>query len=206
MADVRAVVHRQPDGSPSPAGSDVFLLPHVLGNTLEGRAVEDVLFLRDEMANMAWAIERIVESPIERPRNRFDEEPEPAPPEASPLPGIAAYRLGTTPPGNWVPLLPVQTADGLRLQRGKVLQPDGSQELVAALGRVLNPTGVDGLAIHEEEVPREGVRVTRSYQLARWQDGSTHLWIGRRKRVGRGEGSSGLRFDRVVPPAEQPPP
>jgi hypothetical protein len=26
-------------------------------------------------------------------------------------------------------------------------------------------------------------------------DGSMHLWIGRRKEIGCGEGSSGLRFD-----------
>jgi hypothetical protein len=51
----------------------------------------------------------------------------------------------------------------------------------------------------DEEVPREGARVTRSYQYSRWIDGSTHLWIGRRKRPGRGEGSSGLRFDVVEP-------
>jgi hypothetical protein len=49
--------------------------------------------------------------------------------------------------------------------------------------------------LYEEEVPREGVRVTRVYQYTRWCDGSSHLWIGRRKRIGRGEGSSGLRFD-----------
>jgi hypothetical protein len=37
--------------------------------------------------------------------------------------------------------------------------------------------------------------VTRSYRYARWTDGSTHLWVSRRKQPGRGEGSSGLRFD-----------
>jgi hypothetical protein len=42
-------------------------------------------------------------------------------------------------------------------------------------------------------------RVTRSYQYARWSNGSTHLWIGRRKQPGRGEGSSGLRFGVVEP-------
>jgi hypothetical protein len=100
-------------------------------------------------------------------------------------------------PDNWVPLLPVQSSAGLRLKRGKVLKADGSQELVAAKGHILNPeeTQGRGLAIFEEEIPREGIRVTRTYQLARWQDGSTHLWIGRRKTVGRGEGSSGLKFD-----------
>ena len=40
--------------------------------------------------------------------------------------------------------------------------------------------------------------MTRHYQLARWLDGSTLLWASRRKQVGRGEGSSGLRFDRVL--------
>jgi hypothetical protein len=49
--------------------------------------------------------------------------------------------------------------------------------------------------MHDEEVPREGARVTRAYQYARWVDGSTHLWSGRRKQPGRGEGSSGLQFD-----------
>lgn len=55
------------------------------------------------------------------------------------------------------------------------------------------------LLLQDEEVPREGARVTRSYQYSRWIDGSTHLWIGRRKQPGRGEGSSGLRFDVVEP-------
>jgi len=91
----------------------------------------------------------------------------------------------------------------LRLQRGKVLKLDGKQEFMEAQGRILNPPVKDdpaaadqkGLSLFEEEIPREGIRVTRSYQLTRWHDGSTHLWIGRRKRVGSGEGSSGLRFD-----------
>jgi hypothetical protein len=51
------------------------------------------------------------------------------------------------------------------------------------------------LSLFEEKVPREGVRVTRSYQCTRWIDGSSRLWVGRRKGVGCGEGSSGLQFD-----------
>jgi hypothetical protein len=53
------------------------------------------------------------------------------------------------------------------------------------------------LRIPDEEIPREGVRVTRAWQLARWTDGSTYLWTSRHKRPGRGEGWSGLRFDVV---------
>jgi len=61
------------------------------------------------------------------------------------------------------------------------------------LGRILEPG--HELSLFEEEAPREGVRITLSYQLTRWIDGSSHLWVGRRKGVGRGEGSGGLQFD-----------
>jgi len=80
-----------------------------------------------------------------------------------------------------------------------MLKIDGSPEPVRARGHILKPDDSKGLAIYEEEVPREGIRVTRTFQLARWHDGSTHLWIGRRKAVGSGEGSSGLRFDDLKP-------
>ena len=173
---------------------NLFLLPPALLKTLESKPVEEVLFLRDEMANMAWGVEKIIESASERPLNRFEQQKYPTPPTSDPLAPLH-YQLATTVPDYWIPLLPVQSEAGLRLQRGKVLHVDGQLKTVGAKGRVLNIEGP--LAIFEEEIPREGVRVTRTWQLARWHDGSTHLWIGRQKEVGRGEGSSGLRFDSV---------
>jgi hypothetical protein len=172
----------------------LFLLPPTLLKTLENEPVEEVLFLRDEMANMAWGVERIIESSIEQPLNRFEQQKYPPAAPFVPTDGLN-YQLATTVPDYWIPLLPVRTKSGLRLQRGKVLKVDGNLETVGAKGRVL--TADRPLAIFEEEIPREGVRVTRSWQLARWHDGSTHLWIGRQKEIGRGEGSSGLRFDSV---------
>ena len=59
---------------------------------------------------------------------------------------------------------------------------------------------VDGLSLHDEELTRAGLEVTRTYQLARWLGGSTHLWAGRRAGLGRGEGRSGLRFDYLDEP------
>lgn len=177
--------------------SDLFFLPPSLVKTVDARPIEEVLFLRDEMANMVWGVERVIESATEQPLNRIEQRSSPA--AEPPSQGLLRYHLTTEVPDNWVPLLPVQSGDGLRLRRAKLLKLDGPPQLVNARGRILNPdpAGGDGLAVFEEEVPREGIRVTRSYQLARGQDGSTHLWIGRRKRVGRGEGSSGLRFDTV---------
>jgi hypothetical protein len=37
--------------------------------------------------------------------------------------------------------------------------------------------------------------VTRNFQYARTAAGGSVLWLGRRKRVGRGEGVSDLRYD-----------
>ena len=52
--------------------------------------------------------------------------------------------------------------------------------------------------VWDEEVPRAGAHVTRRYEYSRWNDGSTHLWVGRQTRPGLGEGSSRLAFDSVI--------
>jgi hypothetical protein len=185
---------------PTKPTANLFFLPPSLVKSLESRPIEEVLFLRDEMANMAWGVERVIESATERQLNRFEEQRLATPPPPS-SPTRSIYKLATTVPENWVPLVPVKRSTGLRLERGKVLRLDGTEGFVEAQGRILDGNDGDrnGRGIFEEEIPREGVRVTRSYQLTRWHDGSTHLWIGRRKRVGSGEGSSGLRFDSLFP-------
>jgi hypothetical protein len=193
--------YQRGSGIKTPVPNLLFLPPSLIKG-LESRPIEEVLFLRDEMANLAWAVERLVESPAEQPLNRFEtylDQKRRRGPEAPPAPetegGPLRYRLTTEVPDYWVPLMPVRTENGLRLRRGAVLRTDGSRETVHAMGRILE-SGQE-LALHEEEVPREGIRVTCHYEATRWIDGSTHLWIGRRKRIGRGEGSSGLRFDTV---------
>jgi hypothetical protein len=188
-------------GADAIADASLFLLPPALVKTIESRPIEEVLFLRDEMANMAWGVERIIESTSERPLNRFEQQRYVVADASEQTSDMLVYRLATEVPDYWIPLLPVQSPAGLRLRRGRMLKADGTQAVIAARGRILVPdaSNGDGLSIFEEEIPREGIRVTRNYQLTRWQDGSTHLWIGRRKIVGRGEGSSGLKFDTATP-------
>lgn len=178
----------------------LFFLPPVLGPMLESQPVEDLSLLRDEMANVAWAVERIVESAAGRPLDRHEAYQETlaaqqAPPAAGSEGDPLIYRLGTTVPDYWIPLLPVKDGNALRLKRGALpaFGEGGIQGAHLPQGRLLEPNRE--LLLFDEEVPREGARVTRTYQYARWIDGSTHLWIGRRKEPGRGEGSSGLQFD-----------
>src|SRR4029450_11047454 len=52
--------------------SNLFFLPPSLLRSMDNRPIEEVLFLRDEMANLAWAIERVIESPTDGPLNRFE--------------------------------------------------------------------------------------------------------------------------------------
>ena len=63
--------HMRGSGLTKPA-SNLFFLPPSLLKSLESRPIEEVLFLRDEMANLAWAVERVIESPADRPLNRFE--------------------------------------------------------------------------------------------------------------------------------------
>jgi hypothetical protein len=68
------------------------------------------------------------------------------------------------------------------------VRSSSKRSLSVAMGR-------DRLLIREEEVPREGVVVRRTYQAARWHDGRLFVWSGDRSSTGRGEASSGLAFD-----------
>lgn len=186
---------------PSLPHANLFFLPPSVGTVLDGQPLEQVRFLRDEMANMAWAIEHSIEGPMERARAGASlAAPAEAPASATETPAasLPRYLLTSTVPENWIPLLPVQRFDDhgriiSRLVRGAMLEPDGSQAVHTARGQLLNPAG--RLELFDEEVPREGIRVDRRCRVTRWIDGTTILWTAYRKHVGRGEGSSALRFD-----------
>ena len=61
------------------------------------------------------------------------------------------------------------------------------------------PEADEGYFINEEESPRAGRIAARAVQRARWFDGRTFVWIGRRVSIGKGEGSSGLILDQIEP-------
>ncbi len=182
--------------------ADFFLLPPTASVAMQtGSVLEDLRFLRDPTANMNWAIEFEVEGGIGQPLYGADEDARNRP--APLLPGgpvqagaVIRYQIETPVPTDWFPYIPVEVTNVVTqvlLRQGEVER--GTPSLIVPKGRVL--PGVKEL--REQEVPRIGVRITRVANRSRWLDGSTHLWIARRKTSGRGEGSSGLRFD-VTPP------
>ncbi|WP_297325000.1 hypothetical protein [Nitrosomonas sp.] len=183
------------DSSSNTSADFNLFLPPTLGTSLHGPDLEEVLLLRDEMANMAWAVERVVEGPLGQAFNRSEEffrsRESQSPPSgfaSEENPPALVYRLESEVPQHWISLQPYRIGDDS--------PPIWFKPFGDAQGRIL----AEKEPIHEEEVPREGAYVARAWQYARWINGETYLWIGCRKGVGRGEGSSGLQFDRLIPP------
>ena len=158
--------------------------------SLTGRVLEEVHLLRDETADIGWAVEHIVEGPTGAPRPETPLPPS-SPPAGAPAPLV--YQLATPLPASWFPLLPVQAARGaIALVAGTV---DGGP--LSPSGRVVRRLSAHGFQLPEEEIGRAGVRLQRVACRTRSSDGKMHLWIARRKQIGAGEASSGLRYDQT---------
>jgi hypothetical protein len=177
-------------------------VPAVLASTLEGDALERVEIARDEGANLCWAVERLVEGPlgraVDRARAWSSSRPPAAPARAGGSPdGQWEYRVELPTPPWWIPFLPQRdgTTAQMRLRRARMRAWDDLSRSEGAKGALLTPDRP--LRVREEEVPATGINVERQWQFARWHDGTTHLWLQHRKRPGRGERSSGIRWDFV---------
>jgi hypothetical protein len=194
---------------------ELITLP-VAPRVLEGEPLEDVSLVRDEMANMVWAVEHRIPLPTGWPRAGAEAGHElrtylqglvgppatPPPPPAAPI----RYTAMTGVPEEWIPFIPVRVDGSTRetqLQRAAMPRfldnappPPLPVEPRTPLLRQNHP---NAYFINEEEVPRAGVRITQCYQRTRRADGSVVVWYGARKTTGRGEGASGLAFDQITP-------
>jgi hypothetical protein len=191
--------------------ADFFIMPPSASTlTLTGNMLEEVRFMRDEMANMVWAVEHTTENGVglpwpghERVLSRQADAADTAASDAPLTP--LRYLIQTDVPENWIPFVPILVDQGqgqIALRRAAIMGPEGAPPRVRPAGRILQPSRLEDAnryLVREEEVPREGVRVSRVVQRSRWIDGSTHLWIARSKRPSAGEASSGLRFDIAIP-------
>ena len=177
----------------------LFLAP-ALTTTVEAPPLEQVQFIRDEMANMVWAIQQRIASRLGEGISLASRDTSGAP-ASSPAP-TTRYVLGTSVPDHWRPFVPVHipgSVRSIRLQRARM--PGPLREPKAEILKVEDAN--KHYFIEEEEVPRAGRIVQRVFQRARWHDGKTFLWVGRRSQTGRGEGSSGLAFDHVLERGER---
>ena len=191
--------HTNIEGASSSPTNLFYLVPG--SKALEGQPLEQVNFVRDEMANMVWGVESIVpsqsgkgtsgdEMALEKPPVS-DSGTEP-PAEEVIKPEIK-YVLGTTVPANWIPFIPVHIESNspeMRLQRAKL--PAAKAPMGVLLTEKPAPYFID-----EKTLDSTGLLVSRTPQLARYINGASCLWIGRKKEAGKGLGWSNLKFDQI---------
>jgi hypothetical protein len=195
----------------------------------ESQPVEEVNLIRDEMANMVWGIETKIilpsgnikpgrEAALELKshlrRIVMKENSEGAHlVQAVESKAAIKYQIMSTVPENWLPFIPVHvpgTNREIQLQRAampRIIEEDKDPEKTGKkieprtkllrVGLDPQPNGI--YTIFEEEVPRSGVRIYQSYKRTRWHSGRVYNWLGVRKQIGRGEVSSGLAYDLIVP-------
>lgn len=188
-----------------PAGLDgrFLLLPNVAQEVLYNDDIEDVRFIRDEEANLVWAIEH---------RYRLTDgtfvvdggTPQPKTPAQQPQPGgqtagrsePPSYKLRSETLAHQIPYIPRQIDPGrgtngeTYLRRGRTLES-------ASNANTQYHTKIVGESwrLNEEEIPRSGTRVRRIARYARGSDGCSYHWVGRLKETGRPARAPDLRFD-----------
>src|SRR5208282_5231161 len=165
----------------------------------EADALEEVLFLRDDMAAMAWAVEHRLQGDLDAPVDGQEAylrwltlNPPPKPPALTPGGPQIYYTVEIPAPNNWIPMVPVQTPQGaLYLRRGQMEIPtQAGPYLVTARAELLAPGKPFFVADHI--VPRSGILADRYFRRARAADGSTYVWLARKVATGTGPGWSGL--------------
>lgn len=192
-------------------------LPPSLAKVYESSPIEKVVLARDEMSNLVWGVEETVPGVSGRGVNGFEagkalsnyfstNEPDTPQPQTTNEAKIQ-YVFGTSVPENWIPFIPARKPGSnrqIRLQRAQMPRLTNviNDSTIQPRGRILRVNLDNGgenttYFVHEEEVSRAGVIVTRKFQRARGANGEVFTWIGRRKETGRGEGASGLIFDQA---------
>lgn len=206
------------------ADTSLLLLPTV-PKVQEGLPLDEVTLIRDEMANMVWGVEKRIPmasggagvgGQAGYETRAFHQRLLNAglgdgsiPPDEIVYQAPIRYEVMNSVPEHWIPFIPVHVPGSTReIQLQRAALPRVLEGAPASLPPVkVEPRSLllrEGLAasqpyfIHEEEVPRAGVRVTQSFQRTRWYGGRVVTWFGVRKQTGRGEGASGLAFDRLV--------
>lgn len=181
--------------APNDGGGAFLYVPNIAIDVLDNDDVEEVLFTRDEEANLVWANERLVTLSDGTLVRNGDANPPAAPSPGSDDDERPRFRLRSEVPSYFVPYVPrflqlSATSGETYLRRARSVEaaslasPQYRSRIVAESWR-----------LDEAEVPRAGVRVRRTHRFARGSDGGGYFWIGRHKQTAPRSAAPRLRFD-----------
>lgn len=188
---------------------------------MESKPIEEVQFLRDEMSNMVWGVETLINdgcgTSIDGNSFAADvmEELQALNPKYDKLEEVEAdyaYLFQNTVPLNWIPFTPVKIKAGganairkIRLQRSTMPLYVKEDFVTVRPSTSLLRKGIneDDMVtnhkfINEEEVIAVGTKVKLTNQRTRWFRGKTFNWLGAKKELSRIQANSGLSFDELV--------
>jgi hypothetical protein len=192
----------QPDGS-TPNLNGLLLLPSAAAVQTSPPA-EEVVLIRDDTADLGWAVEHTVLGADDRPLDRYSAAAQqtllaPSPPPADDG-GTVRYLLETDVPVYCFPLAPdPRGLPELNLLVLRRVGPDGQPHDVLPQGQLLPPLRAQ--ALFDQELPAEGTTIRRRRYLIRGYDGEPLLWTGRERTTGGHYGSIPLAFDQITAPA-----
>jgi hypothetical protein len=184
--------------APRDGGGAFLYVPNIAIEVLDNDEVEEVLFIRDEEANLVWATERLITlGDGTQIRNGDDSGPAAREPTTETRP---QFRLRSDVPGYFVPYVPrflelSATSGEIYLRRARTVE---AASLAAPQYR--SRVVAESWRLDEAEVPRTGVRVRRTRRYARGSDGNGYFWIGRHKQTAPRTQAPGLRFDFLEEP------
>jgi hypothetical protein len=178
-------------------GGEFLLLPNVAIDIVHNDDIEDIRFLRDENANLVWAVESRYRAIDGSAVINGDGVPLP---QESPSAGdnLDQFRLMSPLPEYWIPYVPQQLSANaavsgeIQLRRART-NPQATATEPQYRSKIVS----ESVTLLEEEIPRSGLRVRRISRFARGSDGTAHFWTGRLKEAGQRPTQPGLRFDFV---------
>lgn len=197
------------------------LFPPTVVRCEESAPVEEVQFLRDEMANMLWGVEtkindgcggsmdgQTLSEAVFREVDKQRKEDK----NAKEVDAKYSLLIQNRVPLNWIPFIPEQLENGqdIVFRRGKMpiyyktsddtgcngyksVRPSTNLLAVERNGKKVKP-----FYINEEEVGGYGVKVIKTAQRTRWFMGESFNWIGNRKIISEYQANSGLMFDELL--------
>ena len=200
------------------------LFPPVVQKTEESSPIEEVQFLRDEMANMVWGVEtkindgcggtldgKTLSDAVFRDVDEKNTQNE----EASTKENAAANKteaeysllVQNRVPLNWIPFLPEQLDDfrNIHFRRARMPLFYNNEFLPVRPSTKLLATekdrngGVKPFYIDENQIAGYGTKLVKTAQRTRWFLGKTFNWIGNRTIISEYQANSGLLFDELIP-------
>lgn len=192
------------------AALDALVVPHAPGRRIQSSAIEEVQLVRDEIANLAWAIEARVSNGV---ADSIDGKSSALALEAQlraaagvgalerPLQQNSAhlaYKLATDVPPHAIPFMPIAGDQGLVLRRAAIPRMIEGQPITRIRSRTQLVRSPPRYELDATALPPSGVTVRGVWRRTRSSDGRTHTWFAYERMPAARAAAIGLVFDQIV--------